>query len=66
MNIIKHGLSYYEITCPRCNCKFGCSISEMEKAYDPFLKNGVIHINNYYIHCPECNKYLNITPYVSR
>lgn len=48
IQIIKHGYKRYEITCPRCKCRFSFDETDVETIgplYDQAIR----------IHCPDCH-----------
>ena len=45
IQIIKHGYKRYEITCPRCKCRFSFDETDVETI-------GPLYVQ---IHCPDCH-----------
>ena len=48
IQVIKYGRQRYEITCPRCKCRFSFDKTDIEKIgplYDRLVR----------IHCPDCH-----------
>ena len=48
IQIIKHGYSRYEITCPKCKCRFSFDETDVETI-------GPIYDKAIRIYCPDCH-----------
>lgn len=58
--ILKHGNTWKECDCPRCDCRIGYTLKETKENYHELFTQRYSEI---YINCPECGEKIILNQY---